>query len=96
MKLFIGFLRFFKDLVIGDCWQISVAIALLLGAGIALLRFQVFPNGLFPVLLGAGVMVLVPLIVVLEARAARMTMISLTAPPRSTRGGREHLDTPEV
>ena len=70
MKLLIGFLRFWNDLIIGDCWQIAVGIALLLGAGIVLLRFQVFQSGFLAVLLGAGVMVLVPLIVVFEARAA--------------------------
>jgi hypothetical protein len=73
MKLLIGFLRFWNDLIIGDCWQIAVGIALLLGAGIGLLRFQLFQNGLLPILLGAGVMVLVPLIVVFEARAALRT-----------------------
>lgn len=70
MKLLIGFLRFWNDLIVGECWQIAVGIALLLGAGIVLLRFQVFQNGFLPILLGAGVMVLVPLIVVFEARAA--------------------------
>jgi hypothetical protein len=70
MKLLIGFLRFWNDLIIGDCWQLAVGIALILGAGIALLRFQVVAYGFLPILLGAGVMVLVPLIVVLEARAA--------------------------
>ncbi len=70
MKLLIGFFRFWNDLIIGDCWQIAVGIALLLGAGIVLLQFQVFQNGFLPILLGAGVMVLVPLIVVFEARTA--------------------------
>jgi len=70
MKLLIGFLRFWNDLIIGDCWQIAAGIALLLGAGIGLLRFQVFPNGFLPILLGVGVMILVPLIVVFEARTA--------------------------
>ena len=45
MKLLIGFLRFWNDLIIGDCWQIAVGIALFLGTGIAFLRFQVFPIG---------------------------------------------------
>lgn len=70
MKLLIGFLRFWNDLIIGDCWQIAVGIALLLAAGIGLLRLQLFQNGFLPILLGAGVMVLVALIVVLEARGA--------------------------
>ncbi len=70
MKLLIGFLRFWNDLIIGDCWQIAVGIALLLGAGIGLLRLELFQNGFLPILLGAGVMVLVALIVVFEARAA--------------------------
>ncbi len=70
MKLVIGFFRFWNDLIIGDCWQIAVGIALFLSTGIALLRFQVFPNGFLPIVLGAGVMVLVHLIVVIEARAA--------------------------
>ena len=70
MKLLIGFLRFWNDLIIGDCWQIAVGIVLFLGTGIELLRFQVFPNGFLPILLGAGIMVLVFLIIVFEARAA--------------------------
>ena len=70
MKLLIGFLRFWNDLIIGDCWQIAVGIALFLSAGIAFLRFQVFPNGFLPILLGGGIMALVLLIIVFEARTA--------------------------
>ena len=70
MKFLIGFLRFWNDLIIGDCWQIAVGIAFFLGTGIAFLRFQIFPNGVLPILLGGGVMVLVLLIIVFEARAA--------------------------
>lgn len=70
MKLLVGFLKFWNDLIIGDCWQIAAGVALFLGLGIVLLRFHVFPTGILSFLLGAGVVVLVPLIVVFEARAA--------------------------
>lgn len=70
MKLLVGFLKFWNDLIIGDCWQIAAGIALFLGSGIVLLRFHVLPTGILSILLGTGVVVLVPLIVVFEARAA--------------------------
>jgi len=71
MKFVLGFLQFWNDLIIGDCWQIAVGIAVLLGLGVAALRFQVIPNGLLAILLAAAIMILVPVILVLEARASR-------------------------
>ena len=71
MKFVLGFLQFWNDLIIGDCWQIAVGIAVLLGLGVAALRFQVFTNSLLAILLAAAIMILVPVILVLEARASR-------------------------
>jgi len=71
MRLLVGFLRFWYDLIVGDCWRIAVGIVLLLGAGIGIVRYQIVPPAIFPMVLGAGIMMLVSLIIVLEARAER-------------------------
>ena len=67
MRLVLKFLKFWRDLIIGDCWQIAAGICLLLTVGIGLLRSQLVPRGVFAILLGAGVMVLVSLIILVEA-----------------------------
>jgi hypothetical protein len=69
VKVLNAFLRFLYDLVIGDCWQISVAVVLVLAGGVALLRLDMIPASLLVICLGAVVMTVSPLIVVLEARA---------------------------
>jgi hypothetical protein len=68
MRLAVGFFKFWHDLLICDCWQIAAGIFLLMAIGIELLRLQLIPSGLFAILLGAGVMVLVSLIILVEAR----------------------------
>ena len=73
MRLVAGFVGFWRDLIIGDCWPIAAGICLLMGIGIELLRLQLIPPGLFAVLLGAGVMVLVSLIILVEAAVKQRT-----------------------
>lgn len=71
MRLMVGFFRFWHDLIIGDCWQLAAGICLLMAIGVGLLRLQFIPPGAFAVLLGAGVMVLVSLIIMAEATVKR-------------------------
>ena len=71
MRLVVGFFKFWHDLIVGDCWQIAAGVCLLMAIGIGLLRLQFIPPGVFSVLLGAGVMVLVSLIILVEATAKR-------------------------
>ena len=69
MKLLHAFVKFLYDLVIGDCWQITAAIVVVLAGGVAVLRLDLIPATLLVICLGAVVMTVSPLIVVLEARA---------------------------
>ena len=70
MKLVSGFLGICYDLVIGDCWQIAAAVVLLVIGGVALLRLDGIAPWLLPVAIAVAIMTLVPLIIVIEARAA--------------------------
>lgn len=63
------FLKFPYDLVIGDCWQMTAAIILVLASGVVLLRLDMIPVTLLVICLGAIIMAVPPLIVVFETRA---------------------------
>jgi hypothetical protein len=69
MKFISGFLGVCYDLVIGDCWQIAAAVALLVVGGIVLLRLDAVAHWLLPVAIAAAIMTVVPLIIVIQARA---------------------------
>jgi len=71
MKPLILFFRFWYDFIVGDCWQVAAGIALLMIAGIVLMRWQIVPGAVLPLLLGAGVTVLVPAVILLEVQATR-------------------------
>jgi hypothetical protein len=55
MKYVLGFLRFWYDFVIGDCWQIAAGVLIVLGCGAWLAHSQVIRAGLIPPLVGLGV-----------------------------------------
>ena len=69
MNLLREFVKFLYDLVIGDCWQVSVVIALILAAGVALLRFNSIPTAVFVICLAAVIIAVAPLVILLETRA---------------------------
>ena len=71
MRFLILFLRFWYDFIVGDCWQIAAGVALLLIAGIALMRWSVVPAEVLPLLLGGAIMAVVSAAILLEARIAR-------------------------
>jgi len=55
VKYVIGFLRFWYDFVIGDCWQIAAGVALVLGCGAWLSHSRVIGEGLIAPVVGLGV-----------------------------------------
>jgi len=74
MKFISGFLGVCYDLVIGDCWQIAAAVVLLVVGGVVLLRLDAIAPWLLPVAIAVTIMTVVPLIIVIEARAAMRRM----------------------
>jgi len=74
MKFVSGFLGVCYDLVIGDCWQIAAAVVLLVVGGVVLLRLDAIALWLLPVAIAATIMTVVPLIIVIEARAGMRRM----------------------
>ena len=74
MKFVSGFLGVCYDLVVGDCWQIAAAVVLLVVGGVALLQLDAVPHWLLPVAIAAAIMAVVPLIIVIEARAGMRRM----------------------
>ena len=71
MKPLILFFRFWYDFFVGDCWQIAAGIALFMIAGIVLMRWHIVPDAVLPLVLGVGVLVLVPATILLEVQATR-------------------------
>ncbi|GMQ76310.1 MAG: hypothetical protein BMS9Abin01_1582 [Gammaproteobacteria bacterium] len=74
MKFVSGFLGVCYDLVIGDCWQIAAAVVLLVVGGVVLLRLDAIALWLLPVAIAVTIMTVVPLIIIIEARAAMRRM----------------------
>ena len=70
MKWVAGFLSVIYDLVIGNCWQIAAAVAVLLSVGAGVLKMQVLPESVFAVTLGVAIMAGAALIIYYEALAA--------------------------
>lgn len=59
MKYVLGFLRFWYDFVIGDCWQIAAGVVVVLGCGAWLAHSQIIRSGLIPPVEGLGVVLVV-------------------------------------
>ena len=55
MKYVLGFLQFWYDFVIGDCWQIAAGVLVVLGCGAWLGHSQIIRAGLIPPIVGLGV-----------------------------------------
>ena len=68
MGLITGFGRFLYDFIVGDAWEIAVGIVLVLALGIAALRAGAVAAEVLPVLMGAGILLVVSLSLVWEAR----------------------------
>jgi hypothetical protein len=74
MKFVSGFLGICYDLVVGDCWQIAAAVVLLVAGGVALLRLDAIAHWLLPVAVAVTIMTVVPVIIIIEARAGMRRM----------------------
>jgi len=70
MKWVYAFVKFLYDLLIGDCWQITLAIGVVLAGGVSIIRLNLIPTNLLAYSLAAVIMLAPPLIVVLVARAS--------------------------
>jgi hypothetical protein len=68
MGLITGFGRFLYDFIVGDAWEIAAGIVLVLGLGIAGLSSGVLSRETAPVVMGAGVVLVVSLSLFWEGR----------------------------
>lgn len=68
MRYLLGFLRFWYDFVIGDCWQIAAGVVIVLGCGAWLAHSQIIRPGLIPPLAGLGVVLVVVISLLSTAR----------------------------
>jgi len=71
MKYLLGFLKFWYDFIIGDCWQIAAGVVIVLGCGAWLAHSQVIRPGLVPLAVGLGVVLVAVISLLLTARRAR-------------------------
>jgi hypothetical protein len=65
-KIIIGFLRFWYDFIIGDCWQLALGVGVVLAAAVALVRSAALGPGVVAVLVAAALMALVVLTAAFE------------------------------
>jgi hypothetical protein len=59
MKYLEGFLRFWYDFIIGDCWQIAAGVVVVLGCGAWLTHSQLLASKVIPPVIGLGVVLVV-------------------------------------
>lgn len=80
LKLIVGFFRFWYDFLIGDCWQIALGVACVMGGLAAaihtglitpVLRDNELTHPWVPVAAGAALMCLIVLSVFIEFNAKR-------------------------
>jgi hypothetical protein len=70
MRYLLGFLRFWYDFIIGDCWHIAAGVVVVLGCGAALSHWQVLdPRAIGPVV-GLGLVLVVVASLLATAREA--------------------------
>lgn len=68
MSVITGLGRFVYDFIVGDAWEIAAGIVLVLGLGIVALRTGTVPAATMPVLMGAGIVLVVSLSLLWEGR----------------------------
>lgn len=59
MRVVTGFFRFWYDFIVGDAWEIAAGIVLVLALGVALLSTGAVSHGVVPLLVGAGIVLVV-------------------------------------
>jgi len=68
MSLVIGFLRFWYEFIVGDAWEIAVGVVVVLAMGATLLRSGTVSPALVPLLVAAGIAVVVGVSLGMELR----------------------------
>ena len=68
MNVIIGFLRFWYDFIVGDAWEIALGVFIVLTLGAVLLRTNIVDHEVVPVVVTAGVWVVVGGSIMIEAR----------------------------
>ena len=68
MGLITGFGRFLYDFIVGDAWEIAAGVVLVLALGVAALRAGAVSAEVLPVLMGAGIVLVVSLSLLWEGR----------------------------
>jgi hypothetical protein len=79
MSLIIGFLGFWYDFIVGDAWEIALGVIIVLTLGAAVLRTNSVDQEIVPLLVAAGIWVIVAGSILVEARRR---IHALTRPPR--------------
>lgn len=65
-KLVLGFLHFWYDFIIGDCWQLALGVAVILAAGAMLAHFGAIGKQILPIGLATALMAMVVLSTTME------------------------------
>jgi hypothetical protein len=68
MSLVIGFLRFWYEFIVGDAWEIAVGVVVVLAMGATLVRSGTVSPELVPLLVAAGIAVVVGVSLGMELR----------------------------
>ena len=68
MRWPIALVTFIYDLVVGDSWPLTAAVALILGAGVLVLRLDALAPAALVLMIAFAVLVGAPLTVVIEVR----------------------------
>ena len=71
MRWPVALVKFIYDLVVGDSWPLTAAVALILGAGVLVLRLYALAPAALVLLIAVAVLVGAPLTVLIEVRRHR-------------------------
>jgi hypothetical protein len=59
MRYVLGFLRFWYDFIVGDCWQVAAGVVVVLGCGAALAHWHVVATHEIGPVVGLGLVLVV-------------------------------------
>ena len=68
MKYLLGFLRFWYDFIVGDCWHIGAGVVIVLACGAGLTHWQVLDSREIGPVVGLGLVLVVVASLLLTAR----------------------------
>jgi hypothetical protein len=78
MNIVTAFLRFWYDFIVGDAWEIALGVVVVLGVGATLLRTAGVPPELVPLLVAAGIAIVVGLSLRMEVRRRTKARASIS------------------